>query len=68
MAMNKNVGGVDRTIRIVVGVILVALSASAVIGPWGYFGLIVLATGAFKYCALYSMVGLNTCAPKATEL
>ncbi len=66
--MNKNVGGVDRTIRILVGVILVALSVSAVIGPWGYLGLIVLATGAFKYCALYSMVGINTCEPKTTEL
>jgi ABC-type branched-subunit amino acid transport system permease subunit len=59
--MKKNVGGVDRVLRIVVGLVLVALAATGSIGVWGWLGLIVLATGVFSFCGAYTLLGLNTC-------
>ena len=55
-----NVGGADRIIRIVVGIVLIAL---VFVGPktaWGWIGLIPLATGLFKTCPAYSLIGANT--------
>ena len=60
--MKSNVGGIDRGIRIVVGLILVGLAVLDFIGPWGYLGSIVLATGVFKFCCAYALFGFNTCA------
>ena len=48
--MKKNVGGIDRAMRIVAGIVLIALAATGQIGSWGWFGVIVLATGAFSFC------------------
>jgi len=45
-----------------------ALLSIAVIGPrtpWGYVGLVPLATGIFGFCPLYRLVGVNTCKVKA---
>ena len=56
-----NVGTVDRAIRIIVGIVLLAL---VVVGPqtyWGLIGLIPLATGVLKTCPAYSLVGIKTC-------
>lgn len=58
---NKNVGGIDRILRIVVGLVLIAL---VFVGPkivWGWIGLVPLITGLFSTCPLYSLIGLNTC-------
>ena len=62
--MQKNVGGIDRVLRIVVGLVLVALAATGKIGAWGWLGLIVLATGVFSFCGAYTLLGLNTCPMK----
>lgn len=59
--MKINVGPVDRTLRIGVGAVLVGLAAAGVVGAWGYIGVIPLATGLFRVCPLYSVLGLNTC-------
>ena len=61
----KNVGIVDRIIRILAGLILIAVFAFGwVAAPWSYLvliiGLIALVTGVFGTCALYSLIGLNT--------
>jgi Protein of unknown function (DUF2892) len=56
-----NVGGIDRTLRIVLGVVLIAL---VFVGPktlWGWLGIIPLATGFLSTCPLYSLIGVNTC-------
>ena len=58
--MNANVGGMDKKIRIVVGLILIALALFAG-KSWGWIGLIPLATGLFNFCPLYSLLGKNTC-------
>lgn len=59
--MKVNVGGADRILRIVVGLILVLLALSGQIGAWGWIGLVPLATGLFRVCPLYSVLGMNTC-------
>ena len=59
--MKKNVGGMDRVARIILGLVLIGLAATHQIGTWGWFGVIVLATGVFSFCGLYSMIGINTC-------
>ena len=37
--MKKNVGGIDRLLRIIAGLILVALAATGQIGAWGWLGI-----------------------------
>lgn len=59
--MKANVGSVDRALRIVVGLMLIALAVLGKIGPWGYIGIVPLATGALRVCPAYSLFGWNTC-------
>ncbi len=57
----KNIGTIDKTIRVVVGLSLLSL---VFIGPqtlWGLLGLIPLATGLLNYCPPYQLLGINTC-------
>lgn len=61
--MKANVGGVDRLLRILVGLGLLAL---VFILPgaerwWGLVGLVPLVTGLVRFCPVYSLFGLNTC-------
>lgn len=65
--MTANVGGIDRILRIVAGLALIALAASGVVGVWGYLGAVVLATGVFRFCGAYTLFGINTCPMKPTE-
>ena len=56
-----NVGTVDRVLRIIVGIVLIAL---VFVGPqtaWGWLGLIPLITGLARTCPAYSLIGVNTC-------
>jgi len=57
-----NVGTIDRAIRIILGLFLLALTMVGPETPWGMIGIIPLATGILRTCPLYSLVGLNTCA------
>lgn len=59
--MKINVGGTDRILRIVVGLVLILLVLSGQIGAWGWIGVVPLATGLFRMCPLYSVFGMNTC-------
>ncbi len=56
-----NVGGIDRTLRIGVGIVLIALVFVGPKTPWGWVGLVPLLTGLFSTCPLYSLFGLNSC-------
>jgi len=62
--MKFNVGGIDRILRIIVGIVLIALSLMGTIGVWGWIGIVPLVTGLFKFCPLYSIIGMNTCPMK----
>ncbi|MBL8398196.1 MAG: DUF2892 domain-containing protein [Candidatus Accumulibacter sp.] len=59
--MKLNVGGIDKILRIVVGIALIAMAAMGVIGAWGWIGVVPLLTGLFSFCPLYSLLGMNTC-------
>jgi len=63
-SMNVNVGTVDRVIRIVVGVALIAAAATGRIGVWGYIGVLPLLTGVLRVCPAYSLIGMSTCGTK----
>ncbi|WP_321326350.1 DUF2892 domain-containing protein [Thiomicrorhabdus sp.] len=56
-----NVGTLDRIIRIIIGIALIALAFSGTIGLWGYIGIIPLVTGLLKWCPLYTLLGIQTC-------
>ena len=61
--MKSNVGTLDRTIRIVAGLVLLSL-VFIVEGNarwWGLVGLLPLATGVVGWCALYIPLGIDTC-------
>jgi hypothetical protein len=65
--LKKNVGGIDRVLRIVVGLALLAgffLNADATY-RWAYLiGVVPLLTGIISSCPLYSILGLSTCPMK----
>lgn len=59
--MKTNVGGIDRVLRIVAGLVLIGLAATGTVGAWGWIGVVPLATGLFRFCGLYTLLGINTC-------
>ncbi len=59
--MQCNVGGIDRALRIVVGALLVILAITNVVGVWGWIGVVPLATGIFRFCPAYPLLGIKTC-------
>jgi hypothetical protein len=59
--VKANVGTIDRVLRILVGVALIVLAATHKVGPWGYLGIIPLATGLLRFCPAYTLLGIRTC-------
>ncbi len=58
--MTKNVGGIDKILRIVVGIALIVWALAG--GPvWAWIGLLPLATGLMGWCPAYKLIGVNTC-------
>jgi len=51
----------DRVLRVVAGLLLIALAATGKIGLWAYVGVVPLITGIAGHCPLYSVLGINTC-------
>ena len=64
--MQANVGGIDRILRIVVGIAVLALFfvLEGNARYWALVGLVPLLTGLFSTCPLYSIIGVNTCPMK----
>lgn len=59
--MNKNVGGLDRILRSIVGLVLIALAVFGIFSPWGYIGVVPLFTGLIGWCPAYLPFGIRTC-------
>ncbi len=59
--MNANVGSIDRILRIVVGLALIGATLAGMIGMWGWIGVVPLATGIFRFCPVYKLIGMKTC-------
>jgi hypothetical protein len=64
--MKPNVGGIDRILRFVVGIVLVALAATGTIGAWGYIGIVPIVTATLGWCPAYLPFGISTCKTKST--
>ena len=62
--MKTNVGGIDRILRIVIGLVLIGLTLTGHIGVWGWLGIVPLATAAIGWCPPYALLGWSTCATK----
>jgi hypothetical protein len=63
----NNVGGLDRGVRIIAGLVMLALFFIYPDASWRYFaliGIVPLFTGLFGTCPLYSIIGLSTCPVK----
>jgi hypothetical protein len=60
-----NEGTVDRVIRVTLGLALLSLAVFGPRTPWGYVGLVPLATGIFGFCPIYRLAGISTCKTKA---
>lgn len=56
----RNMGTVDRAVRAILGIILIALVFVGPKTPWGWLGLILLGTAVLGYCPPYSLLGINT--------
>lgn len=63
--MKLNVGGIDRILRIVAGLVLIALTLMGTIGVWGWIGVVPLATGLIGWCPAYSIFGISSCPMKS---
>ncbi len=59
--MKPNVGNLDRALRIAAGVVLIVLTLTNLIGPWGWIGIIPIATGLTRFCPAYPLLGISTC-------
>lgn len=64
--MKINVGTVDRLLRILAGLVLLGLMFFGTIGVWGWIGVVPIATGLFKFCPLYTVLGVSTCPMRQT--
>jgi hypothetical protein len=62
--MKTNVGGIDRILRIVIGLALIAATLTGTIGVWGWIGVVPIATAAFGFCPLYTVFGFSSCPVK----
>ncbi len=62
--MTRNEGMIDRALRVIFGLALLALVFVGPQTPWGWIGLVPLVTGLVGICPLYSVLGINTCPMK----
>jgi len=58
--MTANVGTPDRILRIIIGLILIAMVFVGPRTPWGWIGIIPLATALVNFCPLYALIGIKT--------
>jgi hypothetical protein len=63
-AMKINEGSIDRIVRIVAGLVLISLVFIGPQSPWGWIGVVPLATGLIGWCPAYTLFGIDTCKMK----
>lgn len=62
--MERNIGDVERVVRVVAGLLILSL---VFVGPkslWGLIGIMPILTGLSGWCPPYSLLGINTCGVK----
>ena len=65
--MKQNVGTIDRVVRIIAGVVLIALVFVGPQTPWGWIGVVPLLTALLGWCPAYTLFGLSTCPVKSSQ-
>lgn len=56
-----NVGGIDRVLRILVGLALIGATLMGWINALGWIGVVPVLTGVFRFCPAYTLLGIKTC-------
>lgn len=65
--MNKNLGKIDRSLRVIVGLVIIA--AGIIYGSWlGAIGLVPLLTAVLGWCPLYCPLKINTCSKEECNI
>lgn len=67
MKLTRNIGNIDRIIRVIAGLGLISL---VFVGPqtlWGWLGLLPLATAVIGFCPPYALLGVSTCGTKEAK-
>lgn len=59
--MVRNIGTLDRILRVVVGLGLIGAAVAGPADPWGYIGIVPLVTAVVGWCPAYRLIGLSTC-------
>lgn len=65
--MERNIGDVERVVRVVAGLLILSL---VFVGPkslWGLIGIMPILTGLSGWCPPYSLLGINTCRTKGDK-
>lgn len=65
--MTRNIGTIDRGLRIVAGLALIALVFVGPQTPWGWMGIVPVATALVGWCPPYALFGISTCARRTAE-
>ncbi len=59
--LSANEGKVDRALRVILGLGLLAIVFVGPQTPWGWIGIVPLLTGLVGMCPLYRLLGIHTC-------
>lgn len=67
--MKTNVGGLDRIVRLLAGIALIAVGALGMVAePWNMVamgaGAVFAVTSVFSFCPMYTLLGMNSCPMK----
>ena len=63
--MTCNIGNAERVVRAIVGIALIAIVFVGPQTPWGWIGVVPLATALLGWCPPYALLGINTCRTKS---
>ncbi len=59
--MKKNMSGLDRVVRVSIGVLLIISAMVGALGPWAYLGVLAVIVGLVGNCPVYTLFGVKTC-------
>jgi hypothetical protein len=59
--MKKNIGGLERLARVILGIAVISLAFVGPKTPWAYLGIIPFATALIGWCPAYALLGFSTC-------
>ena len=62
--MKQNIHNIERIIRVIIGLALISLVFVGPQTPWGWLGIVPLATGIIGWCPPYALLGISTCKTK----